>query len=88
MMIAEARHLLRATIDNWWEDRTMSMGAAIAFYSLFSLAPVLLIAIAVAGLVFGREAAQGALIGEIGGLVGTQGATAIEGLIADAAEIG
>jgi membrane protein len=87
-MLSQVGRLLHATLDSWWEDRAMSMGAAIAFYSLFSLAPVLLIAIGVAGLVFGRDAAQGALIDEIGGLVGRQGAGAVERLVMDATNIG
>jgi membrane protein len=66
----------------------MSMGAAIAFYTVFSLAPILLAAIAVAGLVFGREAAQGAIVLELGGLLGDTAAEAIEDMIASAADTG
>ena len=53
-------------------------------FTVFSLAPMLLAAIAVAGLAFGREAAQGAVVAELGGLVGDQAAIAIEGMIASA----
>jgi hypothetical protein len=62
----------------------MSLGAAIAFFTVFSLAPMLLVAIAVAGLAFGREAAQGAIVDELGGLVGGQTGAALEGMIASA----
>jgi len=87
-MLSEARHLLGAAAQGWWDDRAMSMGAAIAFYTLFSLAPVLLIAVAVAGMAFGREAAQGAVVAEIGGLIGQQSAESVQALIASAGNMG
>ena len=58
-MLAEFWRLLKAAFDGWWDDRAMRLGSSIAFFTVFSLAPMLLAAIAVAGLVFGREAAQG-----------------------------
>ena len=61
----------------WWNDRAMSLGASIAFFTVFSLAPMLLVAIAVAGLVFGREAAQGAIVAQLAGLTGGQTAAAL-----------
>lgn len=67
----------------WLNDRALSLGAAIAFYTLFALAPMLLTAVAVAGLVFGQEAAQGALVGELGGLLGPRGAEALEAMLAN-----
>jgi uncharacterized BrkB/YihY/UPF0761 family membrane protein len=76
--------LFRTALAGWWNDRAMSLGAAIAFFTVFSLAPMLLVAIAVAGLAFGREAAQGAIIDELGGLVGGQTGAALEGMIASA----
>jgi len=60
------------------------MGAAIAFYTLFSLAPMLLMIIAVAGLVFGEVAARGALMGQLEGLMGREGAAALQAMIASA----
>jgi membrane protein len=80
--------LLKAAAADWWNDRAMSLGAAIAFFTVFSLAPILLAAIAVAGLAFGREAAQGALVSELGGLVGDDGAATIEAMIASASDVG
>ncbi len=68
----------------WWHDKAMRLGAALAFYTALSLSPILLIAIAVSGLVFGEAAAQGQIVGEIRGLVGTQGADAIETMVANA----
>ena len=64
-MVRETGRLLKAAAIGWWNDRAMSLGAAIAFFTTFSLAPMLLAAIAVASLVFGREAAQGALVAEL-----------------------
>ena len=60
------------------------MGAAIAFYTVFSLAPMLVIVIAVAGLVFGREAAEGALFGELAKLVGPDSAGAVQAMLRSA----
>jgi membrane protein len=73
--------LFRDAISGWIEDYAPSMGAAISYYTLFSLAPLLLIVISVAGLVFGQEAAQGQLFGQLRGLLGEDGATAVEGLL-------
>ncbi|HEV7253168.1 MAG TPA: YhjD/YihY/BrkB family envelope integrity protein [Mesorhizobium sp.] len=66
----------------------MSLSAAIAFFTVFSLAPMLLTAIAVAGLVFGREAAQGAIVTELGGMVGQDAGQALETMIASASDVG
>ena len=49
-MLAEVWRLLKAAFDGWWADRAMSLGASIAYFTVFSLAPMLLAAIAVAGL--------------------------------------
>ena len=87
-MIGETWRLLTAAAIGWWNDRAMSLGAAIAFFTIFSLAPMLLAAIAVAGLAFGREAAQGAVVAELGGILGTDAARAIEAMIASASNVG
>jgi len=73
--------LTKETFDEWNEDKAPRLAAALSYYSLFSLAPVLLIVIAVAGMVFGREAAQGQLVAQIEGLLGHEGATAVQALI-------
>jgi membrane protein len=65
----------------WNDDYAPSMGAALAYYTLFSIAPLLLIVIAVAGLAFGDEAARGGLFDQLSGLVGPAGAQAIESLV-------
>src|SRR4051812_36314031 len=87
-MLSETWRLLKDAFMGWWNDRAMSLGASIAFFTVFSLAPMLLAAIAVAGLAFGREAAQGAIVRELGGLIGTSSASAIEALIVSASNVG
>src|SRR4051812_17229410 len=76
--------LLRETISSWSDDYAPSMGAAIAYYTLFSIAPLLLIVISIAGLVFGQEAAQGEIVAQLQGLMGEDGAHAVEGLLVSA----
>src|ERR1043166_8385490 len=73
--------LLKETANAWTEDYAPSMGAALSYYTLFSIAPLLLIVIAVAGVVFGAEAARGEIFGELAGLLGADGAKAVEGLL-------
>ena len=65
----------------WFEDKAPTLGAALAFYTLFSLAPVLIVAVSVGGFFFGAKAAQGEIVRQFQGLMGTQGATAIETIL-------
>ncbi len=78
--------LLKETAASWSEDRVPSMGAALAYYTTFSIAPLLLIVISVAGLVFGVEAAHGELVEQLRGLMGEEGARAVESLIQSVSE--
>ena len=73
--------LVRQSLAAWVDDDAASKGAALAYYTLFSLAPLLLIVISVAGLVFGPEAARGEIFGQLQGLVGAPGAAAIQQLL-------
>ena len=73
--------LFQAAFGSWVDDYAPSMGAALAYYTLFSIAPLLLIVISVAGLVFGEEAARGEIFGQLRGLMGDDGAAAVEGLL-------
>jgi len=73
--------LLRQAGVAWLADNAPRFGAALAFYTLFSLAPVLVIAVSIAGIAFGEKAAQGEIVRQFQGLVGMQGATAIEAII-------
>lgn len=76
--------LLKEAFKEWQEDEALQLGAALSYYTIFSIAPMLLVVIAVAGLVFGREAVQGQLDNQIRGLVGAEGATAIQTMVANA----
>lgn len=76
--------MLRETVAGYIEDEALSRGAAIAYYTIFSIAPVLVICIAIAGLVFGQEAAQGAMVGQLRGMMGDQAAEAVQAMIASA----
>lgn len=78
--------LCRRAVLAWVDDFAPSMGAAISYYTVFSLAPLLVIVIAVAGAVFGREAVQGEIVGQLQGLIGREGAIAVQGLIKSASE--
>ena len=73
--------LLQETYRQWSAAKPFQLAAALAYYTLFSLAPLLLIAIAIAGLVFGRDATEHQLLRTFHGLVGPQGAQAIQGLL-------
>src|SRR3954463_15411311 len=73
--------VLSKTVNAWIDDRAQSMGAALSYYTVFSIAPLLLIAISVAGLVFGQDAAQGAVVDQLQGLIGQSGAQAIQDLL-------
>lgn len=76
--------VLIASLKSWVDHRGDSKGAALAFYTLFSMAPILVLAIAVAGYFFGAEAAQGEIVAQVQGLVGPNGAQAIQSLLAAA----
>jgi membrane protein len=80
--------LIKRAALKWNADDCLTLGAALSYYTVFSLAPILVIAIAVAGAVFGQEAAQGEIVEQIRGLVGEEGATAIQALIESAGRQG
>ena len=76
--------VLKNALHAWISHRAGSKGAALAFYTLFSITPILILAIAGAGYFFGADAAQGEIISQIEGLVGHNGAQAIQALLAGA----
>jgi membrane protein len=78
------KKVLIESLKSWIEHRAASKGAALAFYTLFSLTPILVLVIAVAGHFFGAEAAQGEIIAQLQGVVGPNGAQAIQALLAGA----
>jgi membrane protein len=73
--------ILKRAFAGWWGDNVPRLGASLAYYTLFALAPILVIAIGVAGLVFGRDAVRGEIVGQIQGLVGRQGAEAVQAML-------
>jgi membrane protein len=75
--------LLTQAGRSWLDDYAPSMGAALAYYTLFSLAPLLLIVISVAGLVFGEDAARGEIAHQLSALMGDAGAKAVQDLLAN-----
>jgi membrane protein len=76
--------LMRDAADGWMTHRASSTGAALAFYTIFSLAPVLIISIAIAGFFFGQAAARGEIVGQIHDLVGPQGAQLVQSVLQNA----
>jgi membrane protein len=94
-MIVPQTYFRKAALAGWWglcraagaawiADRAPSMGAAMAYYMVFSLAPMLILVIAIAGLVFGQAAAQGAIVEQLGDLMGVDGAAALQAMILSA----
>lgn len=81
MNIKKIRSLIKTAIGSWLDDYAPSMGAALAYYTMFSIAPLLLIVISVAGLIFGEEAAAGEIFAQLQGMMGEEGATAVQGLL-------
>lgn len=88
MKLKPGLSLLKESFDEWKDDEALQLGAALSYYTIFSLAPMLLVVIAIAGLVLEREAVQGQIVQEIGGLIGPQGAQAIQTMIANAGRHG
>jgi membrane protein len=77
--------VLKAAFTGWLDDNVSRMGAALAYYTLFALAPVLIVAIAVGGMAFGPEAVRGEIVAQIEGLVGHAGAQAVQAILEGAA---
>lgn len=86
--MARTMDLIKTTFKDWSADEAPRLGAALAYYTVFSLAPLLLIAIGIAGMVFGQEAVEGRLVQDLGGLLGQQGAQLLQTMIANSAKSG
>ena len=80
----ETFSLLKATAFEWLDDQAPTLGAALAYYTVFSLAPLLIISIALAGLVFGAEAAQGQIFDQLRGLLGDASGKAMQEIVQSA----
>jgi membrane protein len=83
-LMQKAWRLLKTTVTAFIDDEALGRGAAIAFYTVTSIAPVLLIVVAIAGMLFGREAAQNGIIAQLIGLIGEQGAEILQTAVASA----
>jgi len=73
--------LLKQTVYQWFDDQAPRMSAALAFYTVFSLAPILILAIAIAGFVFGQKSAQDQIVDQIQQIIGPQSAQAVQAMI-------
>jgi len=76
-----ALRLLWQALVAWWNDNALRLGASVAFYTLFAIGPILLVAIAIAGTLFGPEAVRGQIVSQIDGLVGVEGGKAVQALL-------
>ncbi|HET6778017.1 MAG TPA: YhjD/YihY/BrkB family envelope integrity protein [Gemmatimonadales bacterium] len=81
MTLAGLWTVLRRALAGWWNDNVPHLGAALSYYTLFSLAPILIVAIAIAGLAFGPEAVRGEIVHQIDGLVGREGGLAVQAML-------
>lgn len=82
--LGQWKRLAQRSLNGWIDDGASSMGAAIAFYTLLSMAPLLLIVLTIAGFFFGDEAARGALEQQLAQLVGPDGTQAVQGILDNA----
>ncbi|HEY9635527.1 MAG TPA: YihY/virulence factor BrkB family protein [Coleofasciculaceae cyanobacterium] len=87
MNIGMIWRLLNVTFSQWRRDQASSMAAALAYYTIFSLAPLLIIVIAIAGSIFGEQAAKGELVMQIQGVIGKDGAQFIQTAIENASKL-
>jgi membrane protein len=76
--------ILKKAVWDWMEDQAPTLGAALAYYTVFSLAPLLVISISIAGLVFGQEAAQGQIFDQLRSLIGAASAEAVQDVVQNA----
>jgi membrane protein len=86
MSIKNILDLFKATFSDWKEDKASRLAAALSYYTIFSLAPLLTICIAIAGSVFGRDAARGLVKDQVERLMGAQSADAIQSMLIDASK--
>jgi membrane protein len=82
--VGSAVWLVKTTASDWLDDSAPSLAAALAYYALLSLAPLIVLALALAGLLFDQQAARGGISAELSGVVGSAGATAIESIVKSA----
>lgn len=81
-------YLVKETFNHWLDDKASRLAAALAYYTVFSLPPLLILVIAIAGTFLGEEAARGEVVQQLQSLIGTEGAKAVEVVIAGASKSG
>ena len=81
MTLRDFGWLFKRALAGWWNDNVPRLGASLAYYTLFALAPILIVAITVAGLVFGADVVQRQVTTEISGLVGKEGGNAVRSML-------
>jgi membrane protein len=79
-------HIFAGALKAWWDDDVPRLGASLAYYTLFAIAPVLLVATGIAGLVFNTDAVRGEIVGQLDRLVGREGARAVQSLLDGASQ--
>ena len=79
-------HLFGAALKAWWDDDALRLGAALAYYTLFAIAPVLLVATGIAGLVFDSDAVRSEIVTQLDHLIGREGARAVQSLLDGASQ--
>jgi len=87
MIAAMFYSILSTTVHEWFHDKASRLGAALAFYAVLSIGPLLLVAISLAGIAFGKEAASGQIFSQIRGLVGEDSAAAIQTILANSSNM-
>lgn len=86
MNLGKIWNVLKDAVNGWWNDNIPHLGAAISYYTLFAMSPILIVAIAIAGFFFGAEAVRGEVVGQIQGLVGHSGALAVQAMLEGASK--
>src|SRR4030095_559453 len=88
MKARELWYILKCALEGWWNDNVPRLGASLAYYTLFAMAPILIISIAIAGFFFGPEAVPGEVVAQIRGVVGATGAQAVQAMLENASTRG
>src|ERR1700759_5520493 len=81
MTLGQFFGVMKKALQAWSDDYAPSMGAALSYYTLFSITPLLVIVIAIAGFFFGEQAVRGEIFAQLQGLMGSQGADAVQELL-------
>ena len=86
MRVPTILQMFQPALRAWWDDDAPRLGASLAYYTLFAIAPILLVATAIAGMAFGAEAVRGEIVGQLDHLIGREGARAVQSLLEGASQ--